>query len=105
MGVYYTRNGLEAITVIEKWELNFSLGNAIKYICRAGRKDNETYFEDLEKALWYIRRELGNAIRTDAERASVDDSSCNSCNRVFDNPSGKLAGKRIVLPSGDIFEG
>jgi len=50
-------NIYEAINVIEAHGLNFSLGNAIKYILRAGKKsDNAT--EDLEKAKWYIQRQI-----------------------------------------------
>jgi hypothetical protein len=44
----------EAIKVIEAWGLNFHLGNAVKYICRADRKGNA--LEDLKKARWYLDR-------------------------------------------------
>jgi len=47
-------NPYEAIKVIEAWKLNFHLGNAVKYISRAGKKDNLK--QDLEKAIWYIKR-------------------------------------------------
>lgn len=46
----------EPIDVIEDWELGFCLGNALKYISRAGRKEN--YLEDLLKAKWYLEREI-----------------------------------------------
>ena len=49
-------HGIEPIDIIESWELNFSLGNAIKYILRAPYKNNE--LEDLEKAKWYLEREI-----------------------------------------------
>lgn len=55
---YQTASGLQPIDVIEKFNMNFHLGNAIKYILRAGKKGNKT--QDLEKALWYICRELNN---------------------------------------------
>jgi len=48
----------EAIKVIEAWDLDFSLGNAIKYISRAGKKDPSKEVEDLEKAVWYIKRKI-----------------------------------------------
>lgn len=48
--------GIEAIDIIESWGLNFSLGNAIKYIIRAPYKGNQV--EDLKKAKWYIEREI-----------------------------------------------
>jgi len=46
----------ETIKVIEAWGLGFSLGNAVKYISRAGKKGDA--IEDLEKAAWYLRREI-----------------------------------------------
>jgi hypothetical protein len=49
-------NPYEAIKVIEDWDLGFNLGNAIKYISRVGKKTNT--LEDLEKASWYINREI-----------------------------------------------
>lgn len=41
----------EPIAVIEDWNLNFSLGSAVKYISRAGRKDKDKVIEDLQKAV------------------------------------------------------
>ena len=46
----------EAIKVIEAWGLNFALGNAVKYISRAGKKGDA--LEDLRKSRWYIDREI-----------------------------------------------
>lgn len=53
---HYTNHpsGVECITVVE--HMNFNLGNAIKYIWWAGEKGNE--IEDLEKARWYLDREI-----------------------------------------------
>lgn len=51
-------NIYEAIKVIEAWDLGFCLGNAIKYISRAGKKDNNSYLQDLKKAKWYLDREI-----------------------------------------------
>ena len=48
----------EAIKVIEAWQLDFHLGNVIKYISRAGKKDPEKLLEDLEKAKWYLDRKI-----------------------------------------------
>ena len=55
---HYCVNGFEVIDIIEAYELNFPLGNAVKYILRAGKKDN--YKQDLEKAVWYLQREIAN---------------------------------------------
>jgi hypothetical protein len=48
----------EAIKVIEAWRLDFCLGNAVKYISRAGKKDPSKVKEDLEKAVWYLQRKI-----------------------------------------------
>ena len=48
-------NTYEAIKVIEAWDLNFHLGNVVKYISRAGKK-SENSIEDLKKAEWYLSR-------------------------------------------------
>ncbi len=54
---HYNQGKIEVIEFIEDKKLGFHLGNAIKYIARAGKKDPTKYVEDLEKAVWYIRRE------------------------------------------------
>jgi hypothetical protein len=53
---HYTSHpsGVEAIQITE--HMNFCVGNAMKYLWRAGLKDNA--IEDLQKAQWYINREL-----------------------------------------------
>lgn len=51
-------NPYEAIKVIEAWGLGFCLGNAIKYIARAGKKATAPTVEDLKKARWYLDREI-----------------------------------------------
>lgn len=54
------KNPQEAIKVIEAWQLGFNLGNTVKYISRAGKKNKQTLIEDLEKAAWYLNREITN---------------------------------------------
>jgi hypothetical protein len=53
---HYNNNpsGIECIDVVE--HMSFNLGNAIKYLWRAGHKGN--FVEDLKKAIWYIEREI-----------------------------------------------
>lgn len=48
----------EAIKVIEAWGLGFHLGNAVKYIARAGKKEGSDFLIDLEKAAWYLNRRI-----------------------------------------------
>lgn len=54
---YYKSSRLEVIDVIEEFGLDFCLGNAVKYILRAGKKGPAQ--NDLKKALWYLHRKLG----------------------------------------------
>lgn len=53
---HYTYGGVETIQFIEAKQLNYNLGNAVKYISRAKHKSN--YVQDLKKAVWYLEREI-----------------------------------------------
>jgi hypothetical protein len=56
---HYKTGGIETIDFIEAKELNYNMGNAVKYISRAEHKGNKK--QDLEKAVWYLNRELAKA--------------------------------------------
>ena len=65
---YYLKGtGHEVIDVISAWGLNFPLGNAIKYIARAGKKNPDKVIEDLEKAKFYINYEIESILRKKRE--------------------------------------
>ncbi len=49
-------NPYEAIKIIEHYNLGFHLGNLLKYVLRAGKKENR--LEDLKKGKWYLDREI-----------------------------------------------
>lgn len=53
---HYTTGSIEVIDFIEDQRLPYHLGNALKYICRAGKKDPAKEVEDLRKAIWYLER-------------------------------------------------
>ena len=55
---HYTDGRIEVIDFIEDKRLNYHRGNALKYLCRAGKKDPAKEVEDLQKAIWYINREI-----------------------------------------------
>lgn len=57
---HYNSGKIEIIDFIEDQKLGFCLGNVIKYISRAGKKDSSKIIEDLEKAKWYLEREIKN---------------------------------------------
>ena len=54
----YNAGEIEAIDFIEAHGLNFNLGNVIKYVTRAGRKDSEDELTALLKARFYLKREI-----------------------------------------------
>jgi len=54
---HYKSGGIETIDFIEAKDLNYRLGNVVKYVSRAGKKDSDPV-QDLEKALFYLKREI-----------------------------------------------
>lgn len=65
---HYTSGKIEVIDFIDDQNLNYERGNAIKYICRAGKKDPNKEIEDLQKAVWYIQREIKNVETRNKEK-------------------------------------
>jgi len=57
---HYKVGGIETIDFIEAKRLNYNMGNAVKYITRADHKGSRK--QDLEKAVWYLKRELDHSI-------------------------------------------
>ena len=55
---HYTDGRIEVIEYIEDKNLGFCLGNAIKYISRAGKKEKDKEIQDLRKSIWYIERRI-----------------------------------------------
>jgi iron-sulfur cluster repair protein YtfE (RIC family) len=70
-------NQYEAIKVIEAWELDFCLGNTVKYISRAGKKDN--IVQDLKKAKWYLERKIDQLETSNSNepQPKIKPTSCN----------------------------
>jgi transposase len=54
---HYKTGGVETIDFIEAKDLNYRLGNVVKYVSRAGKKNSDPV-QDLEKAAWYLQREI-----------------------------------------------
>ena len=61
---YYQRGNIEVWDFIRDQNLNYHLGNVIKYICRAGYKDND--LKDLKKAAHYLLNEIENRTKLDS---------------------------------------
>jgi hypothetical protein len=55
---HYNTGKIEVISAIEDWKLDYHLGNVVKYVARAGKKDPNKTIEDLEKAKWYLSRRI-----------------------------------------------
>ena len=68
---HYTRGSIEVWDFIRDQDLNYHLGNAIKYICRAGHKSDNTKTEDLKKAIHYLENELLHTHEPDDDGRTV----------------------------------
>ena len=68
---HYTSGKIECIDYIEDKQLGFHLGNAVKYITRAGKKSPGKKIEDLRKAMWYIDRYI--QLEEKREREEIED--------------------------------
>ena len=55
---HYNVGNIEVIDAINEWQLDFDLGNVVKYVARAGHKDSSKTVEDLEKARFYLDDEI-----------------------------------------------
>lgn len=64
MNEHYRKTNVQPIELITEWGLDFSLGNVLKYVCRAGKKQNASIREDLMKALWYLAYHITEDIDT-----------------------------------------
>ena len=85
---HYTSGRIEVIEFIEDQKLPFHLSTALKYICRAGKKDPTKTTEDLEKAVWYIKRYIRllekEAVNSDRTGNTEDAKTVEA---VSDNPT------------------
>lgn len=84
----------ETIEVIEDWALSYRLGNVVKYISRAGRKDPDKTVEDLEKARWYLDREI------EAEKGAQTPYSVTYDDVLEDYAASAAQGEELVLDYG-----
>lgn len=63
---HYTHGAIEPIDVIEDWKFGFNLGNVIKYLARSNHKGSR--LQDLQKAEWYLQREIQKAMLTENKK-------------------------------------
>lgn len=77
---HYQGSRFEAIDIIEDYELDFNLGNVIKYVLRAGKKNDK--LEDLKKAQFYINRQIELLERVNRTDAMTEQRYHNSIERI-----------------------
>ena len=92
---HYTDGKIEVIDYIEDKKLGYHLGNAVKYISRAGKKDPEKEIEDLEKAVWYIQRQIW---KLKAEKARAEE--LRAIGVTFADDLRDALQRRIRVPDG-----
>lgn len=79
---YYGTGTYECIKVIRAWELDFELGNVLKYVKRAGRKDPKTQVQDLRKAINYLEMEIDRVVKDQWEDAKEQASRVQEAEEV-----------------------
>tara|TARA_B100001063_G_scaffold124987_2_gene116838 strand:+ start:638 stop:934 length:297 start_codon:yes stop_codon:yes gene_type:complete len=83
---HYTRGSIEVWDFIRDQKLNYHLGNAIKYICRAGHKSPSTEMEDIKKAIHYLENELNHLVSQQSFGASHSISYELLCDELSGEP-------------------
>jgi hypothetical protein len=74
---HYNSGRIEVIEAIEDWKLGYHLGNAVKYVARAGKKDPAKEIEDLQKASWYLQRKIETLKATAEARDAIKPDKMN----------------------------
>ena len=89
---YYRTGKIEVADFIADKNFNFFLGNVVKYVSRAGKKEGNSKIQDLRKALWYLNKEIKCAEKEKSASDTVADycismlrGSC--CNKSVDEPT------------------
>ena len=98
---HYTTGKIEVIDYIEDQKLPYHLGNAVKYISRAGKKDKDKTVEDLKKAVWYIQRYIGLINQGDTADGATDcaDSTTDTADRANDSNNSDAADEQCISPT------
>lgn len=99
---YYGSKGVQPIDIIEDQNLTFNSGNVVKYVARAGKKSKETEIQDLQKAKFYLDREITRLVREKETNSilenpmtSVPNYAYLSSAEDYKKATGKLLGKEI----------
>ena len=98
---HYTTGKIEVIDYIEDQKLPYHLGNAVKYISRAGKKDKDKTVEDLKKAVWYIQRYIGLINQGDTADGATDcaDSTTDAADRANGSNDSDATDDQCISPT------
>ena len=98
---HYTTGKIEVIDYIEDQKLPYHLGNAVKYISRAGKKDKDKTVEDLKKAVWYIQRYIGLINQGDTADGATDcaDSTTDAADRANGSNDSDATDEQCISPT------
>ena len=98
---HYTSGKIEVIDYIEDQKLPYHLGNAVKYISRAGKKDKDKTVEDLKKAVWYIQRYIGLINQGDTADGATDcaDSTTDAADRANGSNDSDATDDQCISPT------
>lgn len=88
---HYNQGKFEVIDVIEDWNLDFCLGNAVKYISRASHKGKLR--EDIMKAIWYLERKIG---MTDKEKFELIVARIGGAEKCIELLQGTIVSKGVI---------
>lgn len=101
---HYNSGKIEVIEAIEDWQLNFHRGSAVKYIARAGKKDPAREVEDLEKAIWYLKREIEVLTSKKEHRNAIRPNDMNA-REPMKKPSDPLFESGVIVEpkKGNLF--
>lgn len=101
---HYNSGKIEVIEAIEDWGLSYHRGNVVKYVARAGKKDPAKEIEDLEKAAWYLARDIENLKAAKEGRAPIRPNAMNPKSSVV-TPASPSLKREVLLDSVKIATG
>ena len=89
-------NFYEAIKVISAWDVGFTLGNAVKYIARMGKKEGASAIDDCQKAIWYLNYHLEHELQGDSQAYLIKKSIVDKLPEYAASPEIQKALTEIV---------
>lgn len=99
---HYNTGKIEVIEVIEDQKLDYHLGNVVKYVLRAGKKDASKEVEDLKKAAWYLNRRIEVVEATNEGRSTLRPNDM--AKKEYTAPAMNVESKLVIQKDNAQFE-